>query len=120
MADAYTSAWVPPSAPAAPSITPAASTAATVTSTPPPTRRAKLWYHNAALHFAIALVAVFVTSLILLVLIQPPFVQVQPEDKLRAKQFHGGRAAVAAAVAAALAGVIMLIVFGVTRRKGRK
>jgi membrane protein implicated in regulation of membrane protease activity len=84
------------------------------------TSRHRAWYHNAALHYAIALVAVFVTSLILLVLIQPPFVQAQPEDKLRAKQFHGGRAAVAAAIATAFAGVIMLIVFGVTRRKGRK
>lgn len=83
----------------------------------PAPRVTPAWYRHAAVQYTVALTGVFVTSLVLLVLIKPPFVESQPEDQLRAKQFSGAKAAVAAAIATIVAGVIMLIVFGVTRRK---
>lgn len=65
----------------------------------------------------ICVLAVFVVSLVLLVAIQPPFVMTQPESKLEAERFSGGKAAAAAAIAAAVALVIIVIVYIAARYK---
>lgn len=77
------------------------------------------WYRHTAVHHVVALVAVFVATLVLLVLIQPPFVQSQPDDELRARQFSGGRAAVGAACATVIAAIAMVVAFVATRKAKR-